>query len=212
VKGYDYFLFDWDGCLAKTLEVWLGAYKQSLAVYGVQPSDTEISNHFGDWELPRYFGIDEYAKCNTAAVEIARQNLKKVELYEGARGLLSRLKDRGSKMALLSSSSKDVLLKGVRHNNLENYFEAILSGDDVSKHKPDPEVIDKGLAALAGVKSRAVMIGDSRKDLEAAKNAGIDSVLIYPGSHKIFYDLEDLKQHDPTYTFNSLEEVAECLQ
>lgn len=43
------------------------------------------------------------------------------------------------------------------------------------------------------------MIGDSDKDLGAARNFGIDSVLFYPAEHKKFYDLEKLKELEPTY-------------
>ncbi len=210
MKSYKYILFDWDGCLAKTLEVWLDAYKIALAEYGVYPADLEIANHFGDWDLPKYFGVKDYVECNAKAVGIAREQLKHVELYPEALELLKSLKGK-KKLALLSSSSKDVLLNGVKHNRLEDYFEVILSGDDVTNHKPHPEVIQKALEQLAGSADEAIMIGDSRKDLGVAKNAGVDSVLVYPREHRIFYDLKALEALKPTYVVNSLVKIKSLL-
>ena len=211
ISKYDYFLFDWDGCLAKTLEVWLQAYKTTYAEFGINPTDQEIAHHFGDWQAPKHFGIENVQDCVDRVVKLANEQLKQVTLYDGAAELLHCLKDKQKKLALLSSSEKKVLDWGIDHNNLQNIFDIIVSGDDVVNHKPPPEVIEKGLSALDADKERAVMIGDSHKDLEAAKNAGVASVLIYPKSHELFYDFKQLKGYVPTYIFSGFEEFMEKL-
>lgn len=211
ISKYDYFLFDWDGCLAKTLEVWLQAYKTTYAEFGINPTDQEIAHHFGDWQAPKHFGIENVQDCVDRVVKLANEQLKQVTLYDGAAELLHCLKDKQKKLALLSSSEKKVLDWGIDHNNLQNIFDIIVSGDDVVNHKPHPEVIEKGLSALDADKERAVMIGDSHKDLEAAKNAGVASVLIYPKSHELFYDFKQLKGYVPTYIFSGFEEFMEKL-
>lgn len=203
---YEYYLFDWDGCLAKTLEVWLNAFKQIYKEYGVEPSDQEIAHHFGDWQAPKHFGIEDVEGCVTKVATLAHQKLKEVELYEGAKELLEYLAQT-KKLALLSSSQRQVLDWGLRHNGLTHLFNVVISGDEVKHHKPHPEVIEKGLTALNATKELAVMIGDSRKDLEAASNAGVDSILIYPQSHALFYDLDQLKQYRPTHMFTSFAEL-----
>jgi pyrophosphatase PpaX len=203
---YEYYLFDWDGCLAKTLEIWLAAYKTAYKEYGAEPTDQEIANHFGDWESPKHFGIQDVDGCVLRVIELVNQSLKEVELYEGAKELLEKLAQT-KKLALLSSSKQDLVEAGLEHNGLTNLFEVVISGDEVENHKPHPEVIEKGLNALSGSKQSAVMIGDSRKDLEAATNAGIDSILVYPESHKLFYDIDQLKQYRPTHIVTSFAEL-----
>ena len=99
----------------------------------------------------------------------------------------------------------------MENNNLTNFFDIVISGDEVENHKPHPEVIEKGLAALNGEKELAIMIGDSRKDLGAAKNAGIDSVLIYPPEHKLYYDLDDLKTYQPTFVASGFKELEDMI-
>lgn len=211
IDKYDYFLFDWDGCLAKTLEVWLQAYKTAYAEFSVNPTDQEIAHHFGDWQAPKHFGIEDVQGCVDRAVELVNEQLKQVALYDDAADLLHYLKNKQKKLALLSSSEKKVLGWGIDHHNLQGIFDVIVSGDDVVNHKPHPEVIEKGLSALGADKAQAIMIGDSRKDLEAAKNAGVASALIYPKSHELFYDFEQLKGYEPTYIFSGFGELKEEL-
>lgn len=211
MKKYKYILFDWDGCLAKTLQVWMKAYKTVFAEYGVYPSEQEIGHHFGDWEGPKYFGIKDVEGCIKKIDEIAGEELKKVALYEDARKLLEKLKGNKS-LALLSSSPREILNAAVKHNNLTDYFEVVLAGEDVKNHKPHPEVIEKGLQMLKGAKSKAIIIGDSRKDLEAANNAEIDSILVYPQSHSLFYKFEELKAYKPTYIVNNLSEILRIIK
>ncbi len=209
---YSHILFDWDGCLAMTLEVWLESYKLALKKFGVTPPDKEIAHHFGDWSLPKYFAVEEYEACNTLAVATARKKLLSVDLYPGAKKLLLKLRDRDDiKVAVLSSASKDILNHGISHNELDTVFDVILSGEDVTEHKPNPEVIEKGLKAMGGTDAKAVMIGDSRKDIGAANNAKIDSVLIYPKQHELFYDLRVLQTSKPTYTVESFSELEKIL-
>ncbi|HRQ98274.1 MAG TPA: HAD family hydrolase, partial [Candidatus Saccharibacteria bacterium] len=185
---YDYFLFDWDGCLAKTLEAWLDAYRTVFTQYNLKPTDLEIAYYLGDWEIGKHFGIKDYAKFNETAVKIAIEKLKSVELYDGAAELITNLK-KSKKLALVSSGSREIIENGLKHNGIEEIFDFIITGEDVSNHKPHPESLELALSAIVGTKKRAIMIGDSNKDIGAANNFGIDSVLVYPDSHKLFYDL-----------------------
>jgi len=211
IKKYKYILFDWDGCLARTLEVWLGAYSEALASHNVQATHLEIAQHLGDWKLGNYFGIIDHATFNTLVVNIARPRLQAVELYSGARELLVGLKDT-KKLALVSSASRDILIKGLEHNGINDLFDVIISGEDVDNHKPHPEALVKALSSLGGTKEQAVMIGDSSKDMGAANNFGIDSVLMLHPSHGLFYDFDKLRDFKPTYTYESFSDLAAGLK
>lgn len=203
---YEYLLFDWDGCLAKTLEVWFDAYKVAFGEYGVQATNQEISQHFGDWESPKYFGIKDVETCVKRISAIAIPNLRSVQMYEGAYELLMSAKPT-KRLALLASSKRDILLEELAHNRLTDCFELILTADDVTKHKSDPEIIELALTSMGGQKEHAIMIGDSSKDMLAATNAGIDSVLVFPSEHEIYYDFELLKQTKPTYIIDEFEKL-----
>lgn len=204
---YSYLLFDWDGCLAMTLEVWLKAYKDELAKRNIFPKDIEIAHHFGDWDLGKHFGVTDFQDFNTEATAMARKMLAEVEMYPRAKDMLKTLHGQ-VKMAVISSGSTDILGRGLTHNGVSDLFDLVVSGDDVKAHKPDPEGINFAIDHLNADRNLTVMIGDSRKDIGAANNAEIDSILVYPDSHKTFYELATLKSLHPTHVVTSVAEVA----
>ena len=213
VKNYKYYLFDWDGCLAKTLDVWLESYRQVFNKVGLNPSDVEIAHHFGDHQYFENFGLS-YKEAKTRDLEvvtIARELLKEVQLYENAYELIAFLKEGGHKLAIVSSSSKDILGTGIRHNGIHGMVDAIVDGDDVKNHKPHPEPLELAMSLVGGLHQSTVMVGDSRKDLEAATNFGVDSVLMYPGRHSVFYGIETLRSYNPTYEFEDFKQFLSAL-
>lgn len=200
---YEYYLFDWDGCLAKTLEVWLDSYREVLTTYGKTPTDREIAHHFGDWGLYSYFDVEDFEEANTRTADLVRQKMKTVELYDGAKELLQALDAKGKKVAIVSSGSRDIVQKGIDHNGVGEFVEVFISGEDVTNHKPHPEPLEAAITKLNAQKELTIMIGDSRKDLEAASNTGVDSILMYPENHELFYDVQKLRGYKPTFEFSS---------
>ena len=196
--------------MAEILDVWINAYQIVFARYGVKPTKQEIAFHFGDWKAPKYFEITDIDGCFKQIDEIANSDLKKVALSPGAFKLLGELKDKH--LAILSSTPREILAAALKHNKILDLFEVVLAGEDVVHHKPNPEVINKGLSKLNGDPSFAIMIGDSRKDIEAAKNAGVDSILYYPKDHSIFYDLKDLNKYNPTFKISGFNEALKILK
>lgn len=202
--SYQTVLFDWDGCLARTLEVWLAAYRHTFAHYGAVPDDREVAKHLGDWYLQEQFGISDAEGFTKILIDEAERNLKEVDLYPSAKETLLQLKSDGRQLALVSSSSRHILVKGLEHNDLTDIFSVIISGDDVTNHKPHPEPLELALVALSGEKETTVMIGDSTKDIGAANNFGVDSILVYHPSHDVFYDRLHLEAQAPTYIVEDL--------
>ena len=56
------------------------------------------------------------------------------------------------------------------------------------------------------------MLGDSEKDVRAAHNAGIDSILFFPPEHNDYYSLEELAADKPTHIIHSWRELLNQLQ
>jgi pyrophosphatase PpaX len=87
----------------------------------------------------------------------------------------------------------------------------IIAADDINNHKPHPEALEKALEQLGGDKQNAVIIGDSDKDIGAAKNAGIDCILFYPDEHKKFYDINKLRELGATHIVDDFRRVIELV-
>lgn len=212
MKKYNYILLDWDGCLAKTLDIWLIAYKQTFAEYDLYPSDETITKEvFGDWKGPIKVGIrniDEYTQKLLAKVD---RRYSKAPLYENVASTIFELKTRRKKLALISTSKKAMIVEALENCKLSTSFDVILAAEDVTNHKPDPEIINRVLEGLGGNKAETVIIGDSKSDLGAAKNAGIDSILYYSKHNEKFYSISDLKSYQPTYIINDFSKALEII-
>lgn len=210
--NYDTFLYDWDGCLANTLEVWVGTHKKVFAKYGIYPSTREVVKHLGNWKIPQIFGVTgkDVQACVEEIKETAHKELAEIQLYDGATKILKRSKSIG-KVALLSSSTRQALSQGVISNGIEDIFDLIVTTEDVMDNKPNPEIINTAIELLGSIAIRAIMIGDSHQDLEAANDAGVDSALVFPEHHSQFYDIEQLLSLSPLYVSSSLGELESQL-
>lgn len=213
-KSYDYILFDWDGCLAKTLDVILDLYRTLFQEFGLPKTDAELISIWGDWRGPLKLGISEadlskwIEKYKTTLNAVAPQ----VALYDGVREMLQQLKANGKTLALLSSSQNVAIEPALDRYQLREFFSVCLYAGDVTHHKPHPEIIEKALALMGGTKEKSIIIGDSKSDLGAAANAGIDSLLYYPKHNEKFYIKETLMQLNPTYVVGDFSQVFEIVK
>jgi len=212
MKKYQYILFDWDGCLAKTLDIWLEAYKVTFAEYDLFPNDKEITQTvFGDWEGPAKLGVQDTDEFFEKLLERVNAEMPTVQLYNNAFAVVESLKNEGKQLALITTSARETIQKPLENSQLESFFDTIITAEDVTNHKPDPEPVDKAISLLGGTKEQAIIIGDSKSDLGAAQNATIDSILYYPPHNEIFYDLNMLKSYQPMYIVNDLSEILKIV-
>lgn len=193
-RKVDTILFDWDGTLAQTLEVWLQTFKEAYAKVGIHPSDKDISSKFGKWDAYIDLGVDpkDFETYNQH-LEVIYERLEKVELYPGAKEILLQLKNDGFKLGLVSTSTAKMLNTALKNHEIEHLFDVVVSADDTEKHKPDPTPIYIALEKIGSSKESAIFVGDSDKDTGAAHNAGVPLFLFSPKQHKLFYDLELLR-------------------
>lgn len=207
-KDYNTYLFDFDGCIANTLDLWLESYREVFAMYKLEVTDDQIVREiFGSWDAPKYFGINDLDKFKNELVELVRNKYLNSELFPNIGNLLKTLKERGKKIGIVSSSDKQGILAKLTKEGLLDYFDLILGKDDVIEHKPSPEVIISALRTLNMSKYECVIVGDSRNDILAGQNAGIDTILFYPQTHKKFYNLGELQSLKPTFIIQGFEDL-----
>ncbi|HTE22488.1 MAG TPA: HAD-IA family hydrolase [Candidatus Limnocylindria bacterium] len=208
-KSYRYILLDWDGNLAQTLDIWLGALKKSLEKRSYQFADEEIGANFTLFkERMEARGIADVDIMIAEADAIATKEAANVELYPDVLVTLTALHGARRKVALVTTSRHDQIDPLLTKYKLRELFNIVVCGDDVTHHKPHPEPIEKALQLLGAGKEDAIMVGDSASDVKSAHRAGIDSVLFFPPTHSKFYDAEEMKKLDPTYVIEDLREIV----
>src|SRR5204862_4864334 len=126
------------------------------------------------------FIIPEILKWSSEVADIRRLSLRKEALYRevvadwgleplpGVRTWLERLHDAGVPCAIGSSTHRANIDLSLGLIGITEFFRAIITAEDVTKGKPDPEVFLKGAQALGRAPERCVVFEDALVGIEAA--------------------------------------------
>jgi pyrophosphatase PpaX len=208
-RSYKYVLLDWDGNLAKTLDVWLEATQVPLKNRNIIVDDADVVHLCFGRPSAGYaeLGINDIDRAIEEMDGYAKQKMPEVELYPDTLFVLDELKKMGKKLALITSSRRNNVIHLLEKYNILGYFSVIIANEDTERHKPDPEPLEKALQTLGAQASEAIMIGDSDKDIGAAINAGADSILFYPEEHQKFYNADYMQGLGATYIIDDFRAV-----
>ncbi|CAG7648016.1 Pyrophosphatase PpaX [Paenibacillus solanacearum] len=202
-------LFDLDGTLLDSHEFLMKTQFQTLEKHypGVYTYEQVVSN-FGTIFLDLVKAIDA-AGYRTAVDEFIAAKVSgyrhNTQLFSGVLAGLRRLKEGGYKLGIVTNQHKDAVINLMRDSELGGLFETVIALEDMTQEKPAPEGILKALRQLGSVPSEAVMIGDSKADIWAAKNAATTSVLLK------WYGEKDTSAYPPDIEYDSLEGFIEEL-
>ncbi len=108
------------------------------------------------------------------AVELQTQK----GIYPGVVEYLQDAKRMGLKTAVASSSDRAWVGGHLSRLGLMDFFDAVLTADDVSQVKPEPELFLKALKAIGLEKDQALVFEDSPNGILAAKRAGIRCICV----------------------------------
>ena len=94
-------------------------------------------------------------------------------LYPGTLALLDRFAAAGWSFALCTNKPEGLSRRLLQELRVTDRFAAICGGDTFAHRKPDPRHLLDTIAAVSGLPEMAIMVGDSRTDLDTARAAGI---------------------------------------
>lgn len=132
-----------------------------------QVADDETEDRLGD--LLRDAWREEYLELR-----------KEVRPLPGARALLAGLRDEGYRVALASSGDPQFSREAVEMLDIGGDIELLTTSEDVDASKPEPDLVGETLSRMDGVE-RAVLVGDTVYDVEAASRAGLACVALLSG-------------------------------
>jgi HAD superfamily hydrolase (TIGR01509 family) len=206
---YGTVLFDWDGCLADTLNVWMKTYLAVYLEYGFDVTpEVVIEKSWGNTDQgPRNIGISDNQKCWEEIVAKVKVGVARVPLHQGAKNLLRSLHEEQINIAIVTSSERQVVQPALEFHDIEKYIGIMVTDNDVTNPKPDPEMVVKAMKHFRAYPDDTLIIGDTDKDIRAGQNAGIDTGLILHETNRRFYDFDKLMLAGPTHTFSELPQV-----
>lgn len=141
--------------------------------------------------------LDEYKTCF----------MRKTKLYENVLDALRILKENKIKLILVSNKPEYYVEKLIKHFNLELYFSSFSGGDTFNFRKPDSKHLLYSINK-ANIYNNyiGVFVGDSKYDLECAKNSNWPCIL-----HSNGYSDIDIRQLKPTKIFDNYQDLPEIL-
>ena len=179
-------LFDMDGTLVDNSDVHVRAFEIFCNRYGVRDWQERLSNAFGR-------GSDDIMRMLLPEEIIQEKGLQALgdekeaiyrEIYAptiepvaGLHSLLELLKGAGIRCAVGSSGCKQNVNFVLDKCQIGEYFEARISGDMVSRCKPEPEIYLTAAKALGVKIEECIIFEDARAGFEAARRAGAGLVV-----------------------------------
>ncbi len=213
---FDLVIFDWDGTLADTQEVIVIAFQKALNKVECRVSDNFLKEKIGIGarnmlkEALESEGIPHDEKLIDKLLEekikVQLTLTHKIKLFDGAVDLLKTLKPL-VKISLATMSDRKVMEKVLKEKGLQDYFDLVITADDVEKPKPDPEAFLKCAEVMKCKPEKCVVIEDSIFGIIAAKRAGMKCIAIPSG----FYSKSDLEKEKPNLIVNSIKEKDKIL-
>lgn len=182
-------IFDLDGVIVSTDECHYRAWKKTADEEGIY-FDRKINDRLrGVSRMDSLEIVLERAErlyTDEEKVELAeRKNnyykeyikkLTKDDILNGVNENLAELKANGIKVAIGSSSKNtpDIL----KYTGLDNYFDAVSDGNNITKSKPDPEVFLKAADMLGVPYEKCLVVEDADSGIEAGKRAGMYTLAV----------------------------------
>jgi HAD superfamily hydrolase (TIGR01509 family) len=204
-------IFDWDGTLADTRRAVVASFQKALREMHVQISDEFIARLIGIGSAETFREILRQAKVpfDEKLIEnLVKQKINAeiemsngVRLFEGSLELLQSLQGK-IKMGLASMNNRDVIDHMIKVMKIRGFFDAVLTVEDVTNPKPDPEIFLRCARKLKSSPDKCVVVEDSIFGVKAAKTARMRCIAVLTG----VYSREELQEAKPDLIVNSLKE------
>lgn len=212
---YKAVIFDLDGTLLDTLKDLANSVNYALREFGY-PERTidEVRRFIGNgviklMERATPDGIDEEAfeKCfNTFRSHYLEHMYDNTKPYEGIIEMLSILKEKGVKTAVVSNKLHSGVV-GLCEDFFGGQLTSAYGVNTEDERKPQPKNVLRALADLGVGAEETVYVGDSEVDVQTAKNAGLKCIGVTWG----FRSMEELLEAGAEYIAHSAEETADIV-
>ncbi len=207
-------IFDLDGVLVESEHLHIEAEKQTLLKYGVRISSEELHRYTGTTASFMFTELIKKYKLNTTFKKMFDEKEKilfnllrdNVKPTQGVMQLLMKLKRENIKLAIASSSHKKLINHILKQMDVTEYFDFVVSSEDVAYGKPDPEIFLKAASGLNVDPDECLVIEDSKLGVEAAKKAGMKCVG-YRNPHSGNQDLSEADIVIDNFSKLNLEEL-----
>ncbi|GAA1599122.1 hypothetical protein GCM10009789_61480 [Kribbella sancticallisti] len=178
-------VFDFDGLLMDTETTLVESWRSEWQWHGLEldVEDGFFPGHGGDWGEMHYAqlaaavgpGYDR-EKSHTRRLAHRDELHRTLDFRPGIRSWLREARTLGLKVAIASSSARPWVVGHLERVGALGLFDLVVTGDEVSAHKPDPEIYLLALSRLGLPGSATVAVEDTAHGVAAAAAAGMATI------------------------------------
>ncbi|HIQ39569.1 MAG TPA: phosphoglycolate phosphatase [Sulfurivirga caldicuralii] len=150
-----------------------------------------------------------FAKAYPIFLQLYKENTsKRSQVYPGVLEGLRWLKENDYRLSCVTNKAEAFTVPLLQDKGLYDYFDVVVSGDTCSKKKPDPAPLLYAAEQMGVSPDHALMIGDSKSDVKAARAAGFHIFCLpYGYNHG-----EDIRHYNPDVLIDSMADLPKYLK
>lgn len=205
-------LFDFDGTLVDTNELILSSFTQTLDFFypGVYQREEIIT--FNGPPLYETFSKIDPERADEMVSHYRAHNWENHDLlvkeFTGVFETIKTLSESGYKLAIVTTKKRDIVEKGLALTKLDQFFDVVVTLDDVEKAKPDPEPVFTALKLLGSTPQEAIMVGDNYHDILSGQRAETKTAGVAWSAKGADY----LNQFNPDYMLETIADLFTILE
>ena len=177
-------LWDLDGTLVDSEQYHWLAWRDTMAAEGVALTHAQFLATFGlrnDAIIPQWIpgaSTERIQRIANAKEQLYRRLVREGGLapLPGAAEWTQRLANEGWRQAIASSAPRENIDAVLAVIGLASVFQALVSAEDVTLGKPDPQVFLTAAERLDSAPARSIVVEDAPAGVEAAHRAGMPSI------------------------------------
>jgi len=181
-------LIDFDGTLVDSHPILFEAYSKVMHLHGLTPSKEEFESLNGPslYEIVQILKQKYGLQPSVQELYVTYRHMlgliyaSQIQLFPGALNFLESLKKRNLKVAVVTSSTRDLVDRVFSRLSLKNLFDEVFTSDLVERGKPNPDLYLLALEKLKLKADEAIAIEDSASGLKAAQSAHLYTLFFKP--------------------------------
>ncbi len=187
MKEFKAVVFDMDGVIFDSERATMNCWLELADKYGIKDIEKPYYACTGVTEqrtreimLEAYgddFPYDEYAR-EASQMYHDKYDGGRLPMKSGVFELLDFLKKENKKIALASSTRRQTVINQLRDAGILDYFDEIVTGDMVTKSKPDPEIFLLACEKIGVAPADAYAIEDSYNGIRSAGRGGLHPIMV----------------------------------